>query len=444
VPDVIVVGAGVAGLSAAVWLRRAGLDVVVLEARDRIGGRIHTARVPGIAVPIELGAEFVHGRVATTLAVADAADLLLCHVAGQWYHADRGRLVRDEGLEDAVAPVLDRLDANRKRDRSFAQFAVAMRGNAKLARAIPQAQQFVEGFEAGDPVRVGERWLAWSEIAGQADDEQHAMRFADGYDRLPQAIAARLPDQLIRLSNTVRRIEWQPGAVTVHTDQIAVDARAVIVTIPLGVLAANADGTDGPIRFEPDLGPNLRGAIDRVAMGSVVRVAFHFHEPFWMDRRRRSDTEDGESVSFIRLPGGQFNVWWTSFPLRAPTLTAWIGGPRAASMAKRSRDAIVGAALGDLARGLGMPRADCERLMTHAWYHDWEHDPLARGAYSYGAVGWVEASPRLIEPLRGTVFLAGEHTDATGRLGTVHGAIATGLRSAEQVRHAVQATRTQQ
>jgi len=442
--DVIVVGAGVAGLSAAAWLHRAGLDVVVLEGRDRIGGRIHTLRAAGVAAPIELGAEFVHGRVATTLAIADAADLLLCDVAGEWWTAAHGHLARANEIDRAIATLFARLDANRKTDRSFAEFAAAMRRDPKLARAIPRALQFVEGFEAGDPRRVGERWLAWSEIAGRADDEMQAMRFVDGYDRLPQAIAARLPDRRVRLSHVVRRIRWRPGAVTVQTDHDTIEARAVIVTIPLGVLCAPPDGSDGPVTFEPDLGTRLRRALDGVVMGSVVRVAFHFREPFWVAKRHGGGDGGEAPVGFIQIPDARFAVWWTSFPLRAPTLTAWVGGPRAASIADRAHGVVVDAALNDLARGLAMPRTTLEQLVTGAWYHDWEHDPLTRGAYSYGAVGWVDKAPTLTEPLSNTVYLSGEHTDATGRLGTVHGAIATGLRTAERVERALTSSRTQQ
>jgi monoamine oxidase len=440
-PDVIVVGAGVAGLSAARALHEAGVRVVVLEGRDRIGGRIHTIHQPGIAVPIELGAEFVHGRVGATLQIADAAALLLCELAGEWWQARDGTLRPGDAMDGAIMRVLGRLDATRTPDRSFADFAREIGADRDLARALPVAQMYVEGFDAADPARVGERWLARAEASGRADDEHHQYRFVNGYDSVPLAIAAALPPEALRLSHVVRAIEWEPGHAAVSTDRGTLTARAVVVTVPHGVLTAPDPGEIGPISFRPDLGTAVRRALDGVATGSVVRVVFDFHERFWTVLPRDRVRGDPVAMRFLGTEEGDFRVWWTPFPLRARTLTAWMGGPRAAALAELPAAAIAERALTGLARSLGVPVSKLEALVAGTWYHDWQHDPFSRGGYSYGVVGGIDAPRVLMQPIADTLFLAGEHTDPDGRSGTVHAAIMSGRGAAERVCKALDAGR---
>lgn len=426
-----------AGLSAARVLHESGARVVVLEARDRVGGRIRTHRAPGVAQPIELGAEFVHGRVAATFRIADEAALLLCELTGEWWRARDGVLRPGEGMDTAIAQVMARLDAARTPDRSFADFASEIREDPALARALPRAQLYVEGFEAADPARIGERWLALAEAAGRADREDQQFRFVNGYDAIPLAIASALPPEALRLSHVVRAIEWEPGHAAVTTDQGTLSARAVVVTVPLGVLTASDVEALGSIVFRPDLGTAVRRAFDGMAMGSVVRMVFNFREPFWTAMPRGRVRDDPTAIRFLSVEDGDFKVWWTPFPLRAPTLTAWLGGPRAAALAELPVGAIAERALGGLARSLGIPASRLESLVAATWYHDWQHDPFTRGAYSYGVVGGIDAPRALMQPIADTLFLAGEHTDPDGRSGTVHAAIMSGRGAAERVRRAL-------
>ncbi len=430
--DVIVVGAGVAGLSAARALHEAGARVIVLEARDRIGGRIHTLRVPGVAQPIELGAEFVHGRVASTLQIADEAALLVCELTGEWWQVRDGVLRPGNDMETSIGRVMARLDATRTPDRSFADFASEIRQDPALARALPLAQLYVEGFEAADPARIGERWLARAEAAERADQEDHQYRFVNGYDAVPMAIASALPPDCIRLSHNVGAIEWEPGHAAVVTDKGTLEARAVVVTIPFGVLIASDSQTPGSIAFRPDLGIPVRRALDGIAMGSVVRMVFNFREPFWTATTRGRVEDDPGAIRFLSVDTGDFKVWWTAFPLRGSTLTAWLGGPRAAALVDLPASAIAERALSGLARSLGMPVSRPESLVTGSWYHDWQHDPFTRGAYSYGVVDGIDAPRVLMQSIADTLFLAGEHTDPDGRSGTVHAAIMSGRGAAER------------
>ena len=437
VTDVVVIGAGVAGLAAARGLHDAHLRVTVLEARPRIGGRVYTRHVPGLALPVELGAEFVHGRVRETLQIADEAGILLGEMSHAWWSVAGGKLQAPEAEEWAIGKVMRRLDPRRTPDRSFADFVGSLRSDAtvdpSVIAAIPDALQYVQGFDAADPARVGERWLAVSEAASQKDEHEHMYRIPAGYDQVPAALAAHLPPGAIHLSTVVREIEWEPGRVSVFADTATVAARAAVVTIPLGVLSARVDGTPGPIAFRPDLGGPVRAALGGVAMGAALRIVMQFKTAFWDALPVEGGGDAPGDLSFLSIEDQEFPVWWTSFPLRASVLTAWMGGPRAEAMASLTRDQIVDRALHALSGACGIPRARLDTMHVGAWYHDWHNDPFARGSYSYGVTGGIDTPQVLGRPIGNTVFLAGEATDPDGRGGTVHAAIASGQRAAKSV-----------
>jgi monoamine oxidase len=419
VTDVVVVGAGVAGLAAADALAADGVSVTVLEARDRIGGRILTLRPTGVVAPIELGAEFVHGRVPETLGVADEAGLLLTAIQGVHWQARPGVREPATDVGGSFERVLEQLDRERTPDRTFDAFLAATPVDPRDAAA---ARLYVQGFDAADPTRVGERWLALTEDASVLDDAEHQYRIVDGYDRVPHWLARRLGAPALRLSSPVERIAWSPGRVTVGVAGGAmVEARAAIVTVPLAVLAA----TDG-IVFDPPLDNDKRAAIDGIATGSVVRLVVRFQEPFW-------EGMGFDRLGFLHTDDPTMRIWWTSYPLRTPLLVGWVGGPVATALAECDSETIADRALDGLAAQLGVERRWLDELELEHWYHDWEHDPYARGAYSYGLVDGVDAPRALGTPVNRTLFFAGEATDPDGRSGTVHGAIASGRRAADEV-----------
>jgi monoamine oxidase len=398
---VIVIGAGVAGLAAAAKLADAGVETLVLEARDRIGGRVHTHHELGFEAPIELGAEFVHGMVQPTLEIASAAGLLLAEMVGE--PVDVGD--RDGSFFESLGNVLHALDAHRTPDRTFAAFLDALNPKEDERAA---AMGYVQGYEAADPARVGERWLAASEAASAADHSDRQFRFVNGYDGVPTWLAGRLPPGSILLSTPVERIVWQRGHATVHAGNREIDARAVVCTVPLGVLLA------GGLVFEPGL-----EAITGLASGHAVRAVFRFKEIFWEP-----------AMSFLFGKTAVFPVWWSAHPMWVPLLTGWTGGPPADALAGSD---VADRAVDSLARHLDMPRREIEDQVIGHWSHDWATDPFARGAYSYGELNGIEAAQRFARPREKTLFFAGEATDSTGRSGTVHGALASGRRAAQEV-----------
>jgi len=435
--EAVVVGAGAAGLSAARALAAAGARVRVLEARERIGGRVLTLHPPDARLPIELGAEFVHGAAEQVVRVAREAGLVLLEVGSHRREATANALRPLEGFWERLDRVMRRLDAEREPERSFAEFLAMQPGGPRLARERALARQFVTGFHAADVRRIGERALADGGSPGDDPQEQRMRRVLAGYDGVTRALATDLGDA-IRLGHVVRRISWAPGGVRVACTSPSgapldpVRARCVIVTLPVGVLQAAPPRT-GAVVFDPEPS-GVRAALATLASGSVTRVTLRFDEPFWEDDATVARRAGGPlpQLSFVHGRGDEFPIWWTTHPAHEPLLVGWTGGPTAARLSPL-RDALTERALAALSRNFGPSAARLRRRLRGAWHHDWEHDPFARGAYSYALVGGHDAARRLARPVRGTLFFAGEATDTAGSTGTVHGAIASGERAAKQV-----------
>ncbi len=426
--DVAIVGAGAAGLTAAGELRRKGFEVAVFEARDRIGGRILTHRDPRVPLPIELGAEFIHGEAPETLRRLAEAGLLACDVTGEHWRAEGGKLRRAEDFWEKIDHVLGRIRGDGP-DLSFSDFLARKAKGPSLARDRAAAREFVQGFHAADVDEISALSIAPEEGENPSESAARMARVVQGYDRLPQELARDLGGA-IRLSTPVTEIAWERGGAEFTLQPKAggvcrVQARAAVITLPVGVLQARPEEPGG-LRLHPDP-PRIRKALDGIAMGSVLRFAFWFRELPW----------DQERLSFLHLGGGPFNVWWSAYPLRSPLAIAWSGGPPAKALAGRTREEIESIALTALAEQLGVSTRRVKSRVLGAWSHDWDADPHARGAYSYARAGGAEAAKTLARPIEGTLFFAGEATDAEGRTGTVEGAIATGLRAAKQIEAAM-------
>jgi monoamine oxidase len=437
--DAVIVGAGAAGLAAARHLVDAGIDVCVLEARNRIGGRVYTTRDSQTLIPIELGAEFVHGRAPELLALIEDASLTMVDIGGTRVRV-RGRTLRPFGdFWEQLDSVMRRLDGDRRRrDRSFEDVLAANPGRRRLADARQLARQYVEGFHAADPSRVSVQALAENGSPGDDTRERRIGRVLEGYDRVLAWLAAPVDDR-VHLSSVVTDIEWEPRHVSVHIRRAdgrrsrSIEARAVIVTVPVGVLGADP-GDDGAIRFSPAI-EKKKTSLERIASGTVVRVVLRCRERFWAEEAftQRHKVDDLDTWSFLHGRDDPFPTWWTAYPSIAPVLVGWCGGPCARDIVGESLDAILDAAIAALARHVGLPRRRVASMVEQTWMHDWEHDPYSRGAYSYQTVGGIDAPAELSKPIRGTLFFAGEASEATGGTGTVHGAMATGTRAAKQV-----------
>jgi len=213
---VVVIGAGAAGLSAARALQDAGIRVTVVEARDRTGGRILTIRDSGAGIPVELGAEFVHGRADALRPWLRDAAVRTVDIKGTRWRAGDGTLHRVNDFWEELDRVMSKLPARREHDRSFAEFLTSRPGGRRLARERTLAEQYVRGFHAADPRHISVRALAGGGSPGEDRLERRLERVIDGYDRVLGPAVAALRGR-IKLSTIVTAVEWRGHAARVHT-----------------------------------------------------------------------------------------------------------------------------------------------------------------------------------------------------------------------------------
>jgi len=406
----VIIGGGVAGLSAARELSTAGLRVLVLEARDRLGGRVMTHHAA--AGPVELGAEFVHGAFRETLGVVEEAGLRLREVgrnaARPDFFAAMDRLLGLASLGDA--------------DESFQHLVDRVDVDATIKT---QGLRLVEGYHAADPARISVQGLIRNTAADERPGAGRQFRFADGYDGLVTAIRERVDPRLCEVQCNVvaAAVEWRQKRVVIKTSAGAeFTAPRAIITVPLGVLKA------GAINFTPALSGKEQ-ALRALEMGAVARVSLCFGSEFWA-------TQDRFSTDSFLFPGNPpFPVWWVSSPPPFPVVTGWAAGPNARALAGLSEAQRVRVALDALTKVLEMDPVRLNQGLRGGFSHDWQADPFSRGAYSYAAVGGSRAGEELGAPLDATLFFAGEATESDGQNATVHGAIASARRVTREVLH---------
>jgi monoamine oxidase len=434
--DVIVIGAGAAGLIAAGELIEAGLRVTLLEARDRIGGRIWTRRETGLTVPIELGAEFIHGHAPITEGLLTAAGATVIEAADAHFTLEAGKLSpRGGGFFPHIrAAMKKKSDALARHDMSFDAFLDQL-SHTLSPEQREYARMMAEGFDAADTSRASARALAeeWtSDVIGSSPQA----RPREGYESLLAVLMGRLQGERLRLvlQAPVKSVRWSRGSVEVAGEfcstPFTLTAPRVLITLPLGVLQQPA-GAAGAVRFSPAL-TLKRAALEGLASGAIIKLMLRFATSFW-ERLHEGRYRD---AGFFHAPHAPFVTFWTPAPARAPLLVAWAGGPRALRLAEGASPAqLVHKALQSLEKLFGEP-LDVSSELRGYYYHDWQQDPLACGAYSYVTVGASEARAQLAQPIEDTLFFAGEATDLEEG-GTVTGALQSGVRAAREVLAAV-------
>jgi len=438
--DTLVLGAGAAGLAAAAALAEAGQSVVVLEARQRVGGRIWTRSAPGLGLPLELGAEFIHGSEAhATFRLLERAGRPAVDMAeAHWMRRGR-RLAPMDDLFPRLQRALARSSATRGADRSFAELLRRTRSHELTGRVAEFARLLAEGFDAADPERASARVLA-EEWSGEGSADAPTFRPLGGYAALlrPLLDTLRRRDATLRLGTAVRDVRWSHGHVECGTVTRGRPGRCVarraIVALPLGVLQRPPDDASA-VRFTPPLREKAR-ALEQLGSGPVLKLLLRFEAPFW-EQLQGGRYRD---ASFFHAPRAPFPTFWTQLPARAPLLVAWAGGPRAARLPGDDPDTLVALALQGLETVFGRGARAHMRLRS-AHVHDWAADPWSRGAYSWVLVGGARARRELARPLSDTLFFAGEATDDE-HAATVEGALRSGERAARELLGAAGRTRS--
>jgi len=443
---VIIIGAGISGLAAAAELGKAGLRVIMLEARNRIGGRVYTRRDPASGAPIEMGAEFIHGKPPEIWDLLQGGDVPITEVEGQnWCHSD-GQLSPCSFFED-VNEILEGMDDDSLPDESFLSYLQRRFPNPSHASRLEEAKRraidYVSGFNAADPALVGVHWLVAEMRAEEKIQGDRAFRSKNGYADLLEIFQDQIgrSNVEVRTGTVVETVAWKPRAVEIiasnENQRIKLSAKHVLITLPVSLLKI-AKGP-GAVDFIPPLPADKMAALDKIEMGKVIRVEISFRHRFWENifpangHGATPGKKNLSNMSFLFSEDKLFPTWWTRMPQRDPIITGWAPFQSAERLAGLNHSQITHRALQSVSRLLKVDAQDLESWLNAAYVHDWEADPYSRGAYSYGKVGAVEAQQVLARPIEHTLFFAGEATDTTGNNGTVHGAIASGHRAATEI-----------
>ena len=425
--DIVIVGAGAAGLAAASVLAQDGRSLVVLEARDRLGGRIYTLTDGRCAAPVELGAEFIHGSPHETFDLLEEAHIPAVGEGGSFWERDESGLHPAHDVFESVGEIMEQVDCATA-DESVDEFLRRFANDARLQPAVQSTRRLVEGFDAADPADASIHGIA-IEWHGGESVQGSSFRPAPGYAPIVELLASKITAHgaAIALQTQVEAIEWRRGCVRVRSrrfgETILYEAARAIITVPVGVVE------NGSIRFMPELPEDKRRAIASIAMGPVVKVVFRFTRPFWADVH-------GGKLADLRIvfsSRGAFPTFWTMYPTVSPLIVGWAGGPRASALRDLDNDAIARRAIADLAYALNLSVDDIAGHLEALYMHDWQRDPFAFGAYSYIRVGGVGARETLAKPVEDTLYFAGEAATQGGEAGTVAGALASGYAAARSI-----------
>lgn len=413
--DILIIGAGAAGLMAAYKLSANGKKVIVLEARNRIGGRIHTIENESFFKHAELGAEFVHGDLPVTLNLLKEAVITYNHAGGEMIRFKDGRFIKDEQFVDEWDVLLKKL-GELKKDISIAYFLQVYFGEDKYKKLRDSVMKYVAGYDTADPAKASAFALR-KEWENEDDNAQH--RIDTGYCAMIKYLADKLKENGggIFLNSVVKEIDWKAGDVKVITDSGTIySTEKLVIALPLGVL--KADKTEkGSVVFHPAINEQ-RKAIMAMGFGAIIKVLLQFNEPFWEDRGLK---DMGFLFSDEAIP-----TWWTQAPKHSALLTGWLGGPAAEAKKDTSNEDLLQSSLESLANIFDVDANELKsRLIT--WnIVNWTAEPFTLGSYSYDMIATLDARKVLNQPVENTLFFAGEYLYEGAAMGTVEAALTSG------------------
>lgn len=418
--EIIIIGAGVAGLMAAKELSSKGYKVTILEADNRIGGRIHTITNQSFTQPVEAGAEFIHGKLPCTLKLLKEAGIAYHPVAGAMIRVKNGVWQEQDELITGWDELMQRMNAI-KEDMTIAAFLEQYFNDEKFESMRRSVKSFAEGYDLADTsiaslFALRDEWM-------HEEDEQY--RIDGGYIQLVSYLEKQCKENgcIIHTSSIVKQIHWQKNKVTITTaDNKTYKAIKIIITLPLGILQADATAK-ASVNFIPSIDEYLK-AIHQVGFGAVIKILLEFKEAFYTKQR--------DDIGFV-LSNEIIPTWWTQYSSTYPLLTGWVGGERAIMKKDLHEEEILQLALESLSNIFKINISTLKNLLT-AWHiAKWQTHEYALGGYSYNTLFSEKARSLLNTALEDTIFFAGEAIYEGSYPGTVEAALVSGSNVAGKI-----------
>ena len=408
--DVIIIGAGAAGLAAMRKLAEAGSNVCMLEASEGIGGRIMTIH-DGFKQPVEAGAEFVHGKLPLTFKLAKEANLTIEPVQGKMIGVQNGEW-RKEEHDDHWNEFMQRLKKI-KTDITIQQFLEEDFSHGEYFELRLAVQRFAEGFNLADISKASILSLKgeWEDI------EKTQYRIKEGYGQLIDHLynCCKLKNSTFHFNSIVEKIIYKKSVEVHTTDKKKFEADKLIITVSAGVLQS------GSIQFEPALKEHGI-AIQGLGFGGVIKFLFEFKTKFW----EKNEDDIGFILSDEIIP-----TWWTQLPSDNNLLTGWMGGPKASEHLYQSDSDLFQTALLSLSSIFKITPAILKEQLSNYKIINWLNNPFTKGGYTYNTLHSKQSIEILNNPIDDKIFFAGEAVSKSKSQGTVESALQSGYDTAK-------------
>jgi monoamine oxidase len=416
----IVIGGGAAGLMAAYELSKHNEHVIILEAKNRLGGRIYTINNKDFSLPIEAGAEFIHGKLPLTLSLLNEAGITYHELEGKMFHIEKGKIQKQNKFDKHWDLLIEQMQRLQK-DTTLNNFLNTYFGDDKYAGLRKSAKSFAGGFDLADASKASVKSLyrEWSEEMG------HQSRVDGGYVKLIDYLETQCKKKgcIIHTNCCVKKISWQKDEVNILTMcSRFFKSNKIIITVPVSVLQANADN-ENYIEFEPAIPAHINAAMD-IGFGTVIKIILEFSENFWGKKINHA--------GFI-ITGEEISTWWTQLPIENAILTGWVGGEKAIDLKEKNDEEILAIAIQSLANAFVLSAADLKLKLKASGVYNWFKEPDIIGGYSYNTLNSIAAKKILHQAINDTIFFSGEALFEGSPLGTVEAALQSGKKTALKV-----------
>ncbi len=425
--DIIIIGAGAAGLAAGREISKAGKNVLLLEARDRIGGRIYTLSDPKFSVHLEAGVEFIHGEMPITQSLLKEAGIVYYATEGNYYNFRNGKFQESENLGSTFSVLYEKA-ALLKQDIPFAEFLDRFLNADKYIGIRETLKGLAEGYDVADINKVStfallEEWKNFS--------QSESYRVKGGHIKLAEFLSEEIKKNggKIFLSSIVKEIRWKGNLVeVVDGDGKIFSSQKLLITVPIGVLQSDKS-EKAHINFFPELPEKIKAA-KTIGYGTVIKVFLEFKNAFWesFEQNIRTMSELGMLIS-----DKPFSAWWTQLPDKTPLLTGWLAGPNAEKSKNKTDDEIIAMAFDALCYIFDTNKSFLDKNLSAKKIVKWQTDPYSLGAYSYATVESAKAKKILAKPVEETIFFAGEALSDGINMATLEEALASGIIAAKNI-----------